>query len=55
MDKTVPAGAALAAAHDKYWVYRPVLDLLGLSEGTDKGRGYNETLAYGRIRAAPSI
>src|SRR5690606_31049409 len=32
---------------DKWWVYRPVLDLLGVSEGTDKGRGYNETLAYG--------
>lgn len=32
---------------DKYYVYRPLLDLIGLSEGTDKGRGYNETLAYG--------
>lgn len=32
---------------DKYYVYRPLLNLLGLSEGTDKGRGYNETLAYG--------
>lgn len=32
---------------DKWWVYRPVLDLLGISEGTDKGRGYNETLDYG--------
>lgn len=32
---------------DKYYVYRPFLDLLGLSEGTDKGRGYNETLSYG--------
>lgn len=38
---------------DKYYVYRPVLDLLGKSEGTDwnprkkRGRGYNETLAYG--------
>lgn len=32
---------------DKYYVYRPMLDLLGKSEGTDKGRGYNETLAYG--------
>ena len=27
--------------------YKPVLDLLGHSEGTDKGRGYNETLGYG--------
>jgi len=32
---------------DKFHVYRPLLDLFGLSEGTDKGRGYNETLAYG--------
>ena len=40
---------------DKYHVYRPLLDLIGLTEGTDKrrgggpGRGYNETLAYGRL------
>jgi len=33
---------------DKYYTYRPILDLLGLSEGTDKGRGYNETLGYGK-------
>jgi len=32
---------------DRFVVYRPMLDLLGQSEGTDKGRGYNETLAYG--------
>lgn len=32
---------------DKYYVYRPMLDLIGFTEGTDKGRGYNETLAYG--------
>lgn len=32
---------------DKYFVYRPLLDLLGYTEGTDEGRGYNETLAYG--------
>jgi muramidase (phage lysozyme) len=37
----------LASAGDDYFVYRPMLDLLGKSEGTDKGRGYNETLAYG--------
>lgn len=43
----VPTGAAAAAARDKYYLYRPVLDLIGKSEGTDKGRGYNETLAYG--------
>lgn len=33
---------------DKYYAYRPVLDLLGLAEGTDRGRGYNETLGYGK-------
>lgn len=32
---------------DKYFVYRPLLDLIGYTEGTDKARGYNETLAYG--------
>lgn len=32
---------------DKYHVYRPLLDLIGKTEGTDKGDGYNETLAYG--------
>jgi len=32
---------------DKFVVYRPMLDLLGQSEGTDRGRGYNETLGYG--------
>lgn len=34
---------------DKYWVYRPMLDLIGYTEGTDKGDGYNETLAYGKF------
>lgn len=32
---------------DKYYTYRPLLDLIGYTEGTDKGDGYNETLAYG--------
>src|SRR5690349_9263480 len=32
---------------DAYYVYRPLLDLIGFTEGTDKGDGYNETLAYG--------
>lgn len=40
----VPSGAG-----DRFAVYRPVLDLLGKSEGTDKGRGYNETLGYGMM------
>ncbi|MBR2692332.1 MAG: hypothetical protein IKE42_31125 [Aquamicrobium sp.] len=34
-------------AVDAYAVYRPMLDLMGKSEGTDKGRGYNEALGYG--------
>lgn len=41
MSRTVFAG------RDPHFVYRPLLDLIGKSEGTDKGRGYNETLAYG--------
>lgn len=40
-------------AVDSYAVYRPLLDLLGLSEGTDKARGYNETLAYGAYTGGP--
>jgi muramidase (phage lysozyme) len=27
---------------------KPVMDLVGRSEGTDRGRGYNETLGYGK-------
>ena len=38
---------APSGAGDRYYVYRPLLDLIGLSEGTDRGRGYNETLGYG--------
>ncbi|PHP66565.1 hypothetical protein CSC94_12815 [Zhengella mangrovi] len=41
------ARAKAAARSDPFFVYRPLLDLLGKSEGTDKGDGYNETLAYG--------
>ena len=37
----------LSGAADAYYVYRPILSLIGKSEGTDKGRGYNETLGYG--------
>lgn len=32
---------------DKFYVYRPMIDLIGHTEGTDKGDGYNETLSYG--------
>jgi len=32
---------------DPYFAYRPLFNLLGKSEGTDKKRGYNETLGYG--------
>lgn len=32
---------------DKYYVYRPILDFLSITEGTKRGRGYNETLDYG--------
>lgn len=32
---------------DPFHTYRPLLDLIGYTEGTDRGRGYNETLAYG--------
>ena len=32
---------------DRYFAYLPLLNLIGKTEGTDKGDGYNETLAYG--------
>ncbi|MER9178934.1 hypothetical protein [Mesorhizobium sp. M0767] len=32
---------------DPYYAYRPLFNLMGKSEGTDKHRGYNETLGYG--------
>ncbi len=47
MTTNVLSGAAIPAAPDKYHVYRPLLDLIGFAEGTDRKRGYNETLAYG--------
>lgn len=34
---------------DRYFVYRPLLDLIGHTEGTDDGDGYNETLAFGKM------
>lgn len=33
--------------------YAPLLNLVGQAEGTDKGRGYNETLGYGRYTGGP--
>src|SRR5690554_1481588 len=47
MTMTTPHRAAPDAARDKYHVYRPLLDLIGHAEGTERKRGYNETLAYG--------
>lgn len=47
MTMNTPHRAAPDAARDKYHVYRPLLDLIGHAEGTDRKRGYNETLAYG--------
>src|SRR5690554_4352428 len=47
MNANASAGAANTVARDKYHVYRPMLDLIGFAEGTDRKRGYNETLAYG--------
>ncbi|MFC3205350.1 hypothetical protein [Aquamicrobium soli] len=38
---------APSVAGDCYYVYRPMFDLIGKSEGADKGRGYNETWDYG--------
>lgn len=38
---------------DRHSIYRPLLDLIGKSEGTDRGRGYDETLAYGLLTGGP--
>lgn len=45
--------------NDRFYVYRPLLDLIGYTEGTDTkadgkpGRGYNETLSYGAYTGGP--
>lgn len=39
------AGRAKSVA--TYGSHKNILDLIGAAEGTDKGRGYNETLGYG--------
>jgi len=44
----VEANPSLADA----W-YKPILDLIGMGEGTDRGRGYNETLGYGKFTKTP--
>lgn len=38
---------------DEFYIYRPLLDLIGRAEGTDKERGYDETLAYGAYTGGP--
>ncbi|HEV2504148.1 MAG TPA: hypothetical protein VGV39_13805 [Mesorhizobium sp.] len=43
----VRVGAPNDFARAKYQVYRPMVDLIGRSEGVDKGRVYNETLNCG--------
>jgi muramidase (phage lysozyme) len=56
-------GAAFAAAQRGFGgvagapvsslVGKSLLDLIGTTEGTDKGRGYNETLGYGKFTGGP--
>lgn len=41
--------AARARSAAKYGSHKNILDLIGAAEGTDKGRGYNETLGYGKF------
>lgn len=41
--------AALAGKDAKAAGSKGMLDLIGYTEGTDKGRGYNETLGYGKF------
>lgn len=49
LDDLISAGniAARARSAARYGIHNNILDLIGAAEGTDKGRGYNETLGYG--------
>ena len=48
IDQAVEEGRQPNSAYaPEYAAAAPILDLIGHTEGTDKGRGYNETLAYG--------
>lgn len=49
MEPDLRDGEAVQVVKDEFWYFRPLLNLIGKSEGTDKGRGYNETLAYGKL------
>jgi hypothetical protein len=51
MSANMPTGAATPTAFKKYHVYRPMLDLIDSTEGTDRKRGYNETQASGAFAA----
>lgn len=44
---------AAVTATEEVGDLRPFLDILGKAEGTDKGRGYNETLGYGAYTGGP--
>lgn len=44
----IPAGVA-ARTQD----FKSLLDLIGYTEGTDRGRGYNETLGFGQFTGGP--
>lgn len=46
-DGKVKPGAPVST-FGSHGMFGPILSLLGMSEGTDKGRGYNETLGYGK-------
>jgi muramidase (phage lysozyme) len=45
--------AALAGKDTKAAASKGMLDLIGLTEGTDRGRGYNEVLGYGAFTGGP--
>lgn len=45
--------AALASKDASEAADKGMLDLIGFAEGTDKGRGYNETLGYGAFTGGP--
>ncbi|MBX9452647.1 MAG: phage tail protein [Mesorhizobium sp.] len=45
--------SAVASSGIREAASRGMLDLIGYAEGTDKGRGYNETLAYGAYTGGP--
>lgn len=49
IDNAVNAGAGVDRSKEAVSAVKPIFDLIAHTEGTDRRRGYNETLAYGLL------